>query len=82
MEALVDKGLVKSIGVSNFNVQLIWDMLTYARISPAVNEIELNPLNVQVKLVQFLKQNNIHPIAYAPISKGHNITRSPDICEF
>jgi len=44
MEALVDKGLVKSIGVSNFNVQLIWDMLSYARIPPAVNEVELHPL--------------------------------------
>jgi len=37
MEALVDSGLVKSIGVSNFNTQIIWDMLSYARIKPAVN---------------------------------------------
>jgi len=44
MEALVDKGLVKSIGVSNFNVQLINDMLSYARIPPAINEVELHPL--------------------------------------
>ena len=39
MEALVDLGLARSIGVSNFNVQLISDMLTYARIPPAVNQI-------------------------------------------
>jgi len=44
MEALVDKGLVKSIGVSNFNVQSLWDMLSYARIKPACNEVELHPL--------------------------------------
>lgn len=46
MEALVDKGLVKSIGVSNFSVQILWDMLSYAKIKPVVNEVELHPLNV------------------------------------
>ena len=44
MEALVDEGIVKSIGVSNFNVQLLWDMLSYCRIQPVCNEIELHPL--------------------------------------
>ena len=37
METLVDQGLTKSIGVSNFNVQLIADLLCYARIPPACN---------------------------------------------
>ena len=37
MEALVDKGLVKSIGVSNYNFQSVWDMLNYCRIKPVVN---------------------------------------------
>lgn len=45
METLVEKGLTKSIGVSNFGVQMIWDMLSYAKIKPVVNEIELHPLN-------------------------------------
>ena len=37
MEALVDEGLTKNIGVSNFNVQLLIDMIQYARIKPAVD---------------------------------------------
>jgi len=37
MEALVDKGLTKSIGVSNFNAQIIWDLLSYCKIKPVVN---------------------------------------------
>jgi diketogulonate reductase-like aldo/keto reductase len=55
MEALVDKGLVRNIGVSNFNVQLLWDMISYARIKPTHNEVELHPLNTQEKLVKFMK---------------------------
>lgn len=43
MEKLVDKGLVRSIGISNFNVQMMWDLLSYCRIKPAVNQVELHP---------------------------------------
>ena len=39
MEALVEKGLAKAIGVSNFNLQLLADMLTYCKIKPACNQI-------------------------------------------
>ena len=63
MESLVEKGLVKNIGVSNFNVQLLWDMLSYCNIKPVVNEVELHPLNTQEKLLRFLKQEDIVPIA-------------------
>ena len=37
MESLVDKGLTKSIGLSNFNTQLILDILTYAKHRPVAN---------------------------------------------
>ena len=43
MEALVDQGLTKAIGISNFNMLLIMDLLSYARHKPVVNQIELNP---------------------------------------
>ena len=69
MEALVEKGLTKSIGVSNFNTQLIWDLLTYARIKPVVNQIELHPQNPQPELVRFLLAKNILPVAYCPVSR-------------
>jgi len=44
MEALVEKGLTKSIGLSNCGVQLTWDLLSYCKIQPACNEIEIHPL--------------------------------------
>ena len=79
MEALVDEGLVKSIGVSNFNVQLLWDMLSYCRIAPVCNEIELHPLCSQTKHLQFLKQNNIIPVAACPIGRGADTAKCPNV---
>ena len=85
MESLVDKGLVKSIGLSNFNVQLTWDILTYCRIKPVCSEIELHPYNVQDNLVRFLKEYDIHPIGYCPIAKGIEtkkyVLQNPNIFE-
>jgi D-xylose reductase len=41
MEDLVDSGLVRNIGISNFNVQSILDLLTYCKYRPAVLESKL-----------------------------------------
>ena len=47
MEALVDKGLVRAIGVSNFSTKKIADILTYARIKPAVSQVSsYNPFSL------------------------------------
>jgi len=67
MEKLVDDGLVRHIGVSNFNIQLLLDMLTYAKIKPVCNQIELHPYNAQNDLVACCKYFNITPVAYCPL---------------
>lgn len=51
MEKLVDDGLVKHIGVSNFSTKQVEDLLEYARIKPVINQVELHPLLAQRKLV-------------------------------
>ncbi len=43
MEKLVDDGLVKSIGISNFSVKKTQDLLSYARIKPVANQVEVHP---------------------------------------
>jgi D-xylose reductase len=43
MEALVEKGLCKNIGISNYSGGLIMDVLTYAKIKPAVLQVEMHP---------------------------------------
>eukprot|EP00826_Nyctotherus_ovalis_P066008 TRINITY_DN972_c0_g4_i1.p1 TRINITY_DN972_c0_g4~~TRINITY_DN972_c0_g4_i1.p1 ORF type:complete len:291 (-),score=60.07 TRINITY_DN972_c0_g4_i1:132-1004(-) len=68
MEACVRKGLCKRIGVSNFHCQLLVDILSYAEIPPAANQIELHPYCVQRKLVQYCLLNDITPIAYGPLT--------------
>ena len=56
-------------------------MLSYARIKPVVNEVELHPLCVQEKLVKYLKSENIVPIAYCPIARGADTRKVPDLSE-
>jgi diketogulonate reductase-like aldo/keto reductase len=69
MEALVEKGLTKGIGVSNYNTQMIWDLLCYCKIKPACNQIELNPQCPQVELVRFLHAKDIRPVAFTPVAR-------------
>lgn len=53
MEKLVEEGLVKSIGISNFSVKKIEDLLQYAKIKPAVNQVELHPYFRNEKLHKY-----------------------------
>lgn len=65
MEKLVDEGLIRSIGVSNFNNQTLVDVYQGARIQPAVNQIEVNPLNTRPELIEVCKMLNVHVTAYS-----------------
>lgn len=78
MEKLVDEGLVKSIGVSNFSIQSLSDLLTFARIKPVVNQVEVHPYLNQAPLIQFAKDvANIKVVGFSPFGAG----RLPNILE-
>ena len=55
MEKLVEEGLVRNIGVCNVGVSLLRDVCNYAKIQPAVNQVEMHPHNTQERLLQFCR---------------------------
>ena len=69
-ESLVEKGMTKSIGVSNYNVQNILIILSFCKIKPAVNEVEFNPYLYQKDLKEFCDKENIKIFSYYPLVKG------------
>ena len=67
MERMVDIGLTSSIGVSNFTIDHLKDVLSYARIKPVTNQVELHPYLAQFELSNFCKQHGIVLTAYSPL---------------
>jgi methylglyoxal/glyoxal reductase len=71
LERLYDEGLVRAIGVSNFQQHHLEDVLGSGNVSPAVNQVEFHPLLQQLKLREFCKQNRIQLEAWSPLMQGH-----------
>lgn len=67
MESLVDRGLCRHIGVSNFSIVKLKALGENARIRPEVNQVELHPYLQQPALVEFCRQNGIYLTAYSPL---------------
>lgn len=67
MEALVEKNLVKSIGVSNFGVKSIQKTLNIAMIKPVCNQIELHPFLPQNEVVKMCNDNGIVVSSYSSL---------------
>jgi len=65
MESLVNEGLVKDIGVSNFSGSLMMDLLGSCNIPPAVNQIEIHPYLPQLEYVKWLQEKGIQVTAYS-----------------
>lgn len=67
LEKLVDAGLAKSIGLSNFNKSQTQRVLDNCRIRPTVNQIECHPYLTQQKLTAYLKSVGLVVTAYSPL---------------
>ncbi|CAL9042710.1 NADP-dependent D-sorbitol-6-phosphate dehydrogenase-like [Musa acuminata AAA Group] len=67
MEDLVSMGLVRSIGISNYDIFLTRDCLAYSKIKPSVNQIETHPYFQRESLVKFCQKHGICVTAHTPI---------------
>lgn len=67
MEKMVDMGLTKSIGVSNYSIKQLKKTNAIARIQPSVHQVELNVYFQQQEMQEFCHAHNIILTAYAPL---------------
>ncbi|TQN64052.1 putative oxidoreductase, partial [Colletotrichum shisoi] len=79
LEALVEKGKIRTIGVSNFTKEKIEALWETAEIKPAVNQIEAHPYLQQPDLLAWSKEKGIVVTAYSPLANNiYNLPRAVD----
>lgn len=67
MEALVDSGLVRRIGVCNYNSGLIHDLMSYAKVQPHMLQIEAHPYLTQERLIRLARDYGMEVTAFSPL---------------
>jgi D-xylose reductase len=67
MENLVDQGLAREIGVCNYNSGLLHDLMSYARIKPAMLQLESHPYLTQEAMLRTARDYDIAVTAFSPL---------------
>ncbi|GER71870.1 glyoxal reductase [Weizmannia acidilactici] len=82
MEELYHEGKIKAIGVSNFQIHHLEDLMAHTDIVPMINQIETHPEFPQNELHEFMKQHNILHEAWGPLGQGkHHLLEQPVLVE-
>lgn len=80
MEKLYKEGRVRAIGVSNFHVHHLEELLKDAEIKPMVDQIEYHPHLAQLELHEFCKKEGIQLEAWSPLKRG-TLLEEPTLVE-
>jgi diketogulonate reductase-like aldo/keto reductase len=70
LEELYEAGKIRAIGVSNFEIHHLEELLSYAKVIPVLNQIELHPKLSQKEIRDFCKQHDIKIQAWSPLMQG------------
>jgi alcohol dehydrogenase (NADP+) len=70
MLTLREKGLVKSVGVSNCGISTLEKLINETGVVPAVNQVEMHPYNPQIELLNYCKGKGIRVTAYSPLGSS------------
>ncbi|CAK3816473.1 Glycerol 2-dehydrogenase (NADP(+)) [Lecanosticta acicola] len=73
MEEVYEAGKAKAIGVSNWTIPGLKDLLSWAKVKPAVNQVEIHPFLPNEELVKFCFDNDITPEAYSPLGSQNQV---------
>jgi diketogulonate reductase-like aldo/keto reductase len=73
MERILADGKARAIGVSNYTVAHLEELLGAAKVPPAVNQVEFNPFLHQRELLAFCRRHGIQLEAYAPLVRGQRM---------
>lgn len=79
LENQMKLGKIKSIGVSNFNIKQLQDILNNCEVKPTNNQVEVHPYNQNDELIEFCQKNDIVVSAYAPIGSGKDLLENETI---
>ena len=73
METIMETGKCKAVGVSNYTIKHLEEVLSFAKIVPAVNQVEFSPYLYQKELLDFCNKNSIQLEAYSPLTQGQKL---------
>jgi diketogulonate reductase-like aldo/keto reductase len=73
LELLRERGKARSIGVSNFTINHLTELLRQTKTIPSVNQVEFHPYLYQRDLLNFCRRSGIVLEAYSPLTKGERL---------
>jgi diketogulonate reductase-like aldo/keto reductase len=74
MERAHERGYARSIGVSNFSVSELDELLTVAEVNPVVNQVQFSPFEYRRKLLDACEERGIAVEAYSPLGTGRHLS--------
>jgi len=73
METLLKKGRCRAIGVSNFTIRHLEELITESDVIPSVNQVEFHPFLYQRELLKYCQKQGIQVEAYSPLARGERL---------